>query len=163
MPLLRGTKRRLARDPEMASVHHNEIEKLLEAGYVKIVEDAEDRQHKSESWYLPHHLITQATGKTRLVFNCSFCTFRGLSLNKNLLPGPTLGPSRLGVLLRFRQHAVAMSGDIRAMFHVVWLFPQRLGPPSVHLAGPAERPRTHHLRMASASIWHHLQPMLRDL
>nr|XP_061832460.1 uncharacterized protein LOC133616862 [Nerophis lumbriciformis] len=41
-----------------------------------------------------------------------------------LLPGPTLGPSLIGVLLRFRQHAVAISGDIRAMFHQVRLLPE---------------------------------------
>lgn len=123
MPLLRGTERRLARDPELANVHHNEIQKLLEAGYVTIVEDAGDRPHESESWYLPHHVVKQASGKHRLVFNCSFI-FRGQSLNNNLLPGPTLGPSLLGVLLRFRQHSVAISGDIRAMFHQVRLLPQ---------------------------------------
>ncbi|KAL7883040.1 hypothetical protein SRHO_G00006980 [Serrasalmus rhombeus] len=50
--------------------------------------------------------------------------FRGLNLNEALLPGPTLGASLLGVLLRFRQNAVAISGDIRSMFHQVRLLPE---------------------------------------
>ncbi|KAK7880770.1 hypothetical protein WMY93_032583 [Mugilogobius chulae] len=39
------------------------------------------------------------------------------SLNDNLLPGPTLGASLLGVLLRFREHPVAISSDVKGMFH----------------------------------------------
>lgn len=58
-----------------------------------------------------------------MVFNCSF-VYERLSLNQQLLPGPSLGPSLLGVLLRFRQHAVAIRGDIRAMFHQVLLLPE---------------------------------------
>ncbi|XP_067219119.1 uncharacterized protein [Chanodichthys erythropterus] len=47
-----------------------------------------------------------------------------MNLNDNLLPGPTLGPPLLGVLLRFREHVVAISGDIRAMFHQIRLLPE---------------------------------------
>lgn len=61
--------------------------------------------------------------KNRLVFNCSF-EYEGLNLNDSLLPGPVLSPSLLGVLLRFREHCVAISGDIRGMFHQVLLLPE---------------------------------------
>lgn len=46
-----------------------------------------------------------------------FCIWQ--SLNTYLLPGPTLG-----ALLRFREHVVAISGDIKGMFHQVRLFPE---------------------------------------
>ncbi|XP_078797113.1 uncharacterized protein LOC144989073 [Oryzias latipes] len=59
----------------------------------------------------------------RLVFNCSF-SYQGQTLNEYLLPGPTLGASLLGVLLRFREYAVAISGDIKGMFHQVRLLPE---------------------------------------
>ena len=39
----------------------------------------------------------------------------------HLLPGRPLGASLIGVLLSFRQHKVAISGDIKAMFHQVRL------------------------------------------
>lgn len=61
-------------------------------------------------------------GKHHLVFDCSF-NHGGLSLNEQLLPGSTLGPSLIGVLLRFCQHAVAISGDIRALFCQIRLLP----------------------------------------
>lgn len=49
--------------------------------------------------------------KDRIVFNCSY-SYQGHALNDILLPGPVLGPSLLGVLLRFREHPVAISGDV---------------------------------------------------
>lgn len=61
--------------------------------------------------------------KNRVVFDCSFQS-NGLSLNYSLLAGPTLGSSLLGVLLRFHEHAVAISADIRGMFHQIRLLPK---------------------------------------
>lgn len=62
-------------------------------------------------------------GKDRIVFNCSF-QYKGLNLNEWFLPGPALSSSLLGVLLRFREHSVAISGDIHGMFHQVLLLPE---------------------------------------
>ncbi len=118
---LRNTEKRLSRDPERAKVYEAEIQKLLDSGYVLRV-PPEGQQVDEESWFIPHHLM-QHNGKYRLVFNCSFA-YQGVSLNQQLLPGPTLGASLLGVLLRFRQYAVAISGDIRGMFHQVRLLPE---------------------------------------
>lgn len=66
----------------------------------------------------PPHVESQ-----RQEFNCSY-QFQGLNLNESLLPGPTLGGSLLGVLLRFREHAVGISVDIKGMFHQVCLLPE---------------------------------------
>ncbi len=68
---------------------------------------------------VPHHIVHH-NDKDRIVFNCSF-EFQGQSLNEYLLPGPTLGASLLGVLLRFREHPVTVCSDIRGMFHQVCL------------------------------------------
>lgn len=118
---LRATEKRLRKDSEKAAVYSTEIDKLIKAGYVKKLLPKEVDQ-SAESWYLPHHLVCH-NNKSRLVFNCSF-RYQGISMNDQLLPGPTLGPSLLGVLLRFRQHQVAVSGDISAMFHQVRLLPE---------------------------------------
>ncbi|XP_052405908.1 uncharacterized protein LOC127951863 [Carassius gibelio] len=121
LPNLRSLERRLGQDPLRAQEHSAAIHKLVEGGAVKEV-DPKETSTTDESWYIPHHVVSH-NGKNRLVFNCSF-KFQGISLNDTLLPGPTLGPSLLGVLLRFREHAVAVSGDIRAMFHQVRLLPE---------------------------------------
>ncbi len=121
--------------PEKAKVYKTEIQKPLDAGYgVKV--PLELLHSDEESWFIPHHLVHH-NGKNRLVFNCSF-VHQGLSLNQQLLPGPCLGTSLLGVLIRFQQHAVAISADIRAMFHQIRLLPRKTSP-KVHLVKHVER------------------------
>lgn len=53
-----------------------------------------------------------------MVFDCG-ATFKGTSLNSQLLQGPNLTSSLLGVLTRFRQESVALMGDIQQMFYQV--------------------------------------------
>ena len=121
LPVLNRTERYLEKDNEKAKKHNELIQKLVDAGYVEKL-TKEEAETTPESWYFPHHVVHH-NGKYRLVFNCSF-PYHGQVLNKHLMPGPALGPSLIGVLLRFRQHAIAISGDIKAMFHQVLLLPE---------------------------------------
>lgn len=64
------------------------------------------------------------TRKTiRVVFDCA-ATYRGTSLNKELLQGPDLTNTLLGVFLRFCQEPIAMMADIDRMFHQVRVPPE---------------------------------------
>lgn len=115
---LRSTEKRLLQNTDLASVYINEVQKLENAGYIsKLTPEEAEKSH--QTWYIPHHIV-QHNEKHRIVFNCSF-KHKGTSLNDHLLPGPTLGPTLLGVLLRFRENAVAISSDIKGMFHQVGL------------------------------------------
>ncbi|XP_051246563.1 uncharacterized protein LOC127357957 [Dicentrarchus labrax] len=119
MALLRSTERRLLKDPERAAIYRAEMQKLIGAGGVQ---EVTEEKPPEEYWYIPHHLVAH-NGKNRLVFNCSH-QYLGQTLNQYLLPGPTLGASLVGVLLRFREHPIAVSGDIKGMFHQVRLLPE---------------------------------------
>ncbi len=127
MANLRSTERRLAKDFRRAESYCSEMKKLQEAGYVAEISTQEAEQ-SPESWYIPHHMVTH-NNKDRIVFNCSY-SFQGHALNDILLPGPVLGPSLLGVLLRFHEHPIAISGDVKGMFHQVRLLPN--DKPIVH-------------------------------
>lgn len=94
--------------------------KLEQAGYIKKVAE-EELTKSTESWFIPHHIVAH-NEKNRIVFNCSF-NHKGQNLNVLLLPGPTLTSSLLGVLLKFREHAVTISSDIKGMLHQVRLLP----------------------------------------
>ncbi|KAK3544057.1 hypothetical protein QTP86_000869 [Hemibagrus guttatus] len=120
LPILRSVERRLLKDPIKAEVYKEKMRKLLETGAVREV--VESIPESSECWYIPHHIVSH-NGKFCIVFNCSH-QYQGQSLNQYLLPGPTLSASLLGVLIRFREHPVAVSGDIKAMFHQVRLLPE---------------------------------------
>ncbi|KAI4903701.1 hypothetical protein NFI96_008893, partial [Prochilodus magdalenae] len=121
LPQLRGTERKLEKNPEQATAYQAEITKLVEAGYI-VKQDPDKADKSDEAWYIPHHMVRH-NGKNRVVFNCSF-PYKGHILNELLLPGPTLGPSLLAVLLRLREHSTAISSDIRGMFHQVRLLPE---------------------------------------
>ncbi|XP_031555224.1 uncharacterized protein LOC116292114 [Actinia tenebrosa] len=77
-------------------------------------------------WYLPHHGVyhPHKPNKIRVVFNCS-AKYNGTSLNSQLLQGPDLTNSLIGVLQRFRREPIAIMGDIEAMFHQVRVPPQQ--------------------------------------
>lgn len=122
MSNLRSTETRLAKDPIKSEAYRAEIQRLKQAGYVVEIPEQKLTEKDQESWFIPHHMVSH-NGKNRVVFNCSF-SYRGKNLNDLLLPGPALGSSLLGVLLRFREHAVAFSSDIKGMFHQVRLMPE---------------------------------------
>ncbi|XP_014671055.1 PREDICTED: uncharacterized protein LOC106811851, partial [Priapulus caudatus] len=75
-------------------------------------------KENEECWYLPLFGVyhPKKPGKIRGVFDSS-AIYEGLSLNKVLLKGPDLTNSLIGVLLRFRQEHVAVTGDIEQMFY----------------------------------------------
>ncbi|KAK2907800.1 hypothetical protein Q8A73_008873 [Channa argus] len=70
-------------------------------------------------WYIPHHGVYHPKKlKLRVVFDCG-ASYQGTSLNEQLLQGPNLTSTIIGVLTRFRQEPVTIVADVEAMFHQV--------------------------------------------
>lgn len=118
---LQSLKRRMKKDPDLHSRYTAEMTKYLDQGFAEEVK----HEHSSVQWYLPHHSVThpRKPDKVRVVFDCS-ASYKGSSLNQELLQGPDLMNDLSGVLMRFRQHPVALSADIEAMFHQVRVTPK---------------------------------------
>lgn len=92
---------------------------MLVQGYAEIVPADQLEQDDGKVWYIPHHGVRHPTkGKLRVVFDCG-AIYKGTSLNLQLLQGPDLTNSLIGVLIRFRKEPVAVMADIQAMFHQV--------------------------------------------
>ncbi|XP_072051190.1 uncharacterized protein [Amphiura filiformis] len=111
-------KRRFSKDPVFRKEYTEVMQETINKGYAeeapKINTDIDGRM-----WYLPHHGVYHPTKKKlRVVFDCA-ASFQGFSLNKNLLQGPDLMNSLVGVVLRFRQEHIAIMADIQAMFNQV--------------------------------------------
>ena len=117
-------KRRLDKDPLLKKKYSEFIEDLLKKEYARKVPD-EQVALDGNAWYLPHHPVfhPQKLEKIRVVFNCS-AKYRGTSLNDQLLQGPDLTNSLIGVLTRFRRSSIAFMADIEAMFHQVRVPPK---------------------------------------
>nr|VZI18874.1 unnamed protein product [Spirometra erinaceieuropaei] len=70
------------------------------------------------SWYLPYHPVFHPTkpNKMRVVIDCA-TKFYGTFLNDQLLSGPDMTNSLIGILSGFRQKKVSIMADIESIFH----------------------------------------------
>lgn len=92
---------------------------LLSKGYAVEVPTTQLNRKDGKQWYIPHHGVYHPQKKKlRVVFDCA-ASYQGVSLNSELLQGPDLTSSLIGVLTRFRQEPIAFTADIEAMYHQV--------------------------------------------
>ena len=91
------------------------MDNMLQNGHAEI---APPLPIGSECWYLPFFGVyhPKKPDKVRVVFDSS-AVFAGTSLNDVLMKGPDMTNSLLGVLLRFRKEAVAITADVQQMFY----------------------------------------------
>lgn len=115
---LQNLRKKLIRNPNLHEMYKSTVNDYIEKGYATEVTKSE--MNTNRVWYLPHHPVINEhkPGKVRVVFDCA-ATYQGRSLNSELLQGPDLMNSLVGVLLRFRQDKIAIAADIEAMFHQV--------------------------------------------
>ena len=155
---LQQLKRRFQRSPQFAAQYKTVMDDYIDKGYAVKLSEEEAARTSSHTWYLPHHgVINPNTSKVRVVYDAA-ARFAGTALNKELLRGPLLNNSLVGVLMRFRKDEVAVASDIESMFHRVacreddtdalrflWWDGSLDEPPSdykmtVHLFGKADSP-----------------------
>jgi len=116
----------LKKRPQMGKDYLEFMEKILSKGHASPVpqEDATSKNQIGKVWYLPHFGVYHPKKPTqiRVVFDSS-AEFEGVSLNKELLSGPDMMNSLLGVLIRFRTENTAVMCDIEQMFHSFYVNP----------------------------------------
>jgi hypothetical protein len=117
--LFNSLEKRFARDPAFAERYSRVMNEYISLGHAVLL-DVNNSIRKGFTWYLPHHGVTNPNKpeKVRVVFNPS-ARYKGTSLNEQLFKGPDLLTCLIGVLLRFRQFPVPISGDIEKMYHQV--------------------------------------------
>ncbi|XP_028399260.1 uncharacterized protein LOC114522717 [Dendronephthya gigantea] len=120
---LESLERSLARNPSKAKSYANAILEYEKNGWARRLTDLEIKNTKGPVYYLPHHGVYRPEKRStplRIVFDPA-SPYQGVSLNSLLYKGPCLIGNLLGVLLRFREEAVAFAGDISKMFLQVLL------------------------------------------
>ena len=96
---LRGIARKFQRDDTFKSKYADVVEDLFVKGYASPVPPGKLDRADGKVWYLPHHGVVHPRKlKLRVVFDCS-AKYAGTSLNEQLLQGPDLMNSLVGVLL----------------------------------------------------------------
>ena len=110
-------KKRLSRNPQFKQDFVKFMDELIKKSYAR---ESTTAVEAGKCWYLPHHAVYRPNkpGKIRVVFDLS-AEFHGTSINKALLSGPDSTNQIVGVLLRFREEQIVVTGDIEAMYHQV--------------------------------------------
>ena len=113
-------KARFKRDPNYHREYTEFIEEMIKNCAEKVPLEGKPSVEIGEGKinYVPHHGVyhPKKPSQIRVVFDCS-AKYKGTFLNKNLLQGPDMTNNLLGVLCRFRQETVALTCDVKGMFH----------------------------------------------
>jgi transposase InsO family protein len=119
---LRTQERKMDKDPEFAKAYCAKIQEYQEKGYIQELSSEVVDASNPRTWYLPHFGVTNPNkpGKLRLVFDAA-ARSHGISLNDVLCQGPDLNNSLISVLMKFRKYKYAFAGDIKDMFHRVFI------------------------------------------
>ncbi|XP_064625912.1 uncharacterized protein LOC135486746 [Lineus longissimus] len=114
---LRALQKRFAKDSEYAAMYRKAIDDYITKGYAVQLSDEEAAVTTSKTWYLPHHGVQNPNrpGRVRVVFDAA-ARYIETSLNQELLQGPDLTNSLVGVLTHFRLGKIAVTADVEAMF-----------------------------------------------
>ena len=118
---LESTERRLMKQPDHANSYNAQIKEMEEMKFSRKITEQEKRDWTGPVHYIAHHAVRRPEKKStpiRIVFNSS-ASFKGHTLNDYWYKGPDLLNNLFGVVLRFRENAVAICGDITKMYHMV--------------------------------------------
>ena len=105
---LRSLEKRLNEDRQLADTYNSLIQNNIVKGYVEET-NREPSPTCNQLWYLPHQPVQHKQKKKIRRVTKAASIYKGHSLNKALLTGPDLLCSLVGLLLRFRQFAIAVT------------------------------------------------------
>ncbi|XP_058816670.1 uncharacterized protein LOC131679943 [Topomyia yanbarensis] len=116
-------EKKLMKNPELYKNVRRQIHEYKVKGYAHEANDEELSQFDPRRmWYLPLGIALnhRKPEKVRVIWDAA-AKVKGVSLNSMLLKGPDLLTSLTAVLFQFRQREVAITGDIREMFHQLYI------------------------------------------
>ncbi|XP_068896106.1 uncharacterized protein [Tenebrio molitor] len=111
---------KLQRDPALRNSYSDFIHEYLALDHMERVPGSQIETYKC--YYMPHHAVIKEhsiSTKTRVVFDASAKTTNGISLNDQLMIGPTLQEDLFSILTRFRTYQYVLSSDIAKMFRQI--------------------------------------------
>ena len=116
---LHNLLKRLNKSPDLKTRYDETLMGYVTKGHA---EAAVDVGISGKTWYIPHHAVLnpRKPEKLRVVFDCAV-TVNQQCLNTVVRSGPDLMNRLVGVLLRFREKPVALTADVKEMYHQVFV------------------------------------------
>ncbi|XP_011883895.1 PREDICTED: uncharacterized protein LOC105571038 [Vollenhovia emeryi] len=145
--LLRSLFRRFASQPELATEYRKFMQEYESLGHMRLASDSQNASFQAV--YIPHHPVLRAesaTTRLRVVFNASYPTSNGSTLNDHLLAGPKLQTELPSILLQWRQFRYVYTADIAKMFRQILIDERDLDYQRIRWQPESsERPRDYQL------------------
>lgn len=110
-----ATERKFAKDDHLRTLYNEFMSTYIKLGHMKETTD-------KIKYFIPHHHVYKpgtSEKKFRVVFNASSKTHSNVSLNDLLYVGPSIQDDLFNIILRFREHLIAIAGDIEKMYRQV--------------------------------------------
>ncbi|GBO30199.1 hypothetical protein AVEN_91229-1 [Araneus ventricosus] len=92
------------------------------------MEEVIEYEEPDVNHYIPHHCVFRPESNStplRVVYNASALTSSGKSLNFIQFNGGTIQDDLLSIMLRFRKHKFAFVADIKKMYRMVLIDPNK--------------------------------------
>lgn len=108
----RTLEKRLSANPQLQEQYSACLEEYINLGHM--IEVKQKDIPKSGHYFLPHHAVIKeasSTTKLRVVFDASFRTSNGVSLNDQLMIGPSLQNNVTDIILRWRLYQYSFTAE----------------------------------------------------
>ncbi|XP_055614291.1 uncharacterized protein LOC129760657 [Uranotaenia lowii] len=118
---LKCLETRLKKNPDLYDKVRQQIKDYQLKGYAhKATKEELEKFDLRRTWFCPLGVVIneRKPGKIRLIWDAA-ARVEGVSLNSVLMKGPDLISSLLSILFQYRERKVAISADIKEMFHQI--------------------------------------------
>ncbi|XP_068245411.1 uncharacterized protein [Palaemon carinicauda] len=120
----KGTAKRLMKlGSDYAQAYNDQILDITKRNVIRKLSDEEVKNYVGRVTYIQHHEMLKpgsVSTPLRIVFDSS-AKYMGQSLNSFWAKGPNILNSMFGILLRFREKAIGIAGDINKMYNCIKL------------------------------------------
>lgn len=113
------------KQPEVKKRYSEVFHEYIDLGHIERIHG--DDPKRSTAVYLPHHAVVRedkSTTKVRIVFDASMKGLNGVSLNDDLMVGPTLQPPLRHLIMKWRMYPISICADIIKMYRQVKILPE---------------------------------------
>ena len=122
---LKSLENKFKKEPEFCKKYQQIIESYLKNGYATKLNTKLYNENNLLVNYIPHHGVKNVNkpGKIRVVFDAG-AKCNNTSLNENLLKEPIYLSKLINILIKFRKEKFAVTGDIKEMYHQIFVSPK---------------------------------------